>query len=89
MCGIVGYIGEQEATSILLAGFRELEYRGYASFEAMNGLRYKAKNAAQGFRDPENFIEVTYLRISKPENIPNNPLSLAIAREYRSYRPEC
>lgn len=43
MCGIVGYIGSKEATGILLAGLRELEYRGYDSagvalLEA-NGLR--------------------------------------------------
>jgi glucosamine--fructose-6-phosphate aminotransferase (isomerizing) len=31
MCGIVGYIGNQESSSILLAGLRELEYRGYDS----------------------------------------------------------
>ncbi len=31
MCGIVGYIGEQEACGILLNGLRELEYRGYDS----------------------------------------------------------
>ena len=31
MCGIVGYIGSEEASSILLAGLRELEYRGYDS----------------------------------------------------------
>ncbi len=31
MCGIVGYIGPQEATSILLEGLRKLEYRGYDS----------------------------------------------------------
>ena len=31
MCGIVGYIGEQESTAILLNGLRELEYRGYDS----------------------------------------------------------
>ena len=31
MCGIVGYIGTQEATSILLTGLKELEYRGYDS----------------------------------------------------------
>ena len=31
MCGIVGYIGEQDATSILLNGLKRLEYRGYDS----------------------------------------------------------
>jgi len=31
MCGIVGYIGPQEATPIILEGLRKLEYRGYDS----------------------------------------------------------
>jgi glucosamine--fructose-6-phosphate aminotransferase (isomerizing) len=31
MCGIVGYIGPHEATSIVLDGLRRLEYRGYDS----------------------------------------------------------
>lgn len=31
MCGIVGYIGHQEAQSILLDGLSRLEYRGYDS----------------------------------------------------------
>ncbi len=31
MCGIVGYIGNQEACPILLAGLTALEYRGYDS----------------------------------------------------------
>lgn len=31
MCGIVGYIGTQAATEILLAGLERLEYRGYDS----------------------------------------------------------
>lgn len=31
MCGIVGYTGSAEAASILLAGLRRLEYRGYDS----------------------------------------------------------
>ena len=43
MCGIVGYIGTQEATSILLTGLKELEYRGYDSagiaLQDIQGLR--------------------------------------------------
>ena len=31
MCGIVGYIGDKEATKILLEGLHRLEYRGYDS----------------------------------------------------------
>ena len=47
MCGIVGYIGEKEACSLLLEGLRELEYRGYDSagialLEDGRITRYKA-----------------------------------------------
>lgn len=31
MCGIIGYIGEQDAAPILLNGLKKLEYRGYDS----------------------------------------------------------
>ena len=31
MCGIVGYVGDGDATPILLHGLQRLEYRGYDS----------------------------------------------------------
>jgi glucosamine--fructose-6-phosphate aminotransferase (isomerizing) len=31
MCGIVGYVGEQQALDVVLGGLRRLEYRGYDS----------------------------------------------------------
>ena len=31
MCGIVGYVGPQDAAPILLEGLGRLEYRGYDS----------------------------------------------------------
>ena len=31
MCGIVGYIGHNSASTILISGLKRLEYRGYDS----------------------------------------------------------
>ena len=31
MCGIIGYLGDQEATPILMDSLKRLEYRGYDS----------------------------------------------------------
>ena len=31
MCGIIGYVGQESAAPILIAGLRQLEYRGYDS----------------------------------------------------------
>ncbi len=31
MCGIVGYIGKKQASSVLINGLSKLEYRGYDS----------------------------------------------------------
>ncbi|MDD7593794.1 MAG: glutamine--fructose-6-phosphate transaminase (isomerizing) [Peptoniphilaceae bacterium] len=45
MCGIVGYVGDEKATDILLDGLEKLEYRGYDS-------------AGIAVRHPEGAIEV-------------------------------
>ena len=31
MCGIVGFVGRQQAAPVLLEGLRQMEYRGYDS----------------------------------------------------------
>jgi glucosamine--fructose-6-phosphate aminotransferase (isomerizing) len=48
MCGIVGYVGEQESLPILLEGLRRLEYRGYdsAGVAILNGKGLKIEKAA-------------------------------------------
>ncbi|MBW1755516.1 MAG: glutamine--fructose-6-phosphate transaminase (isomerizing) [Deltaproteobacteria bacterium] len=43
MCGIVGHVGDEEATPILLDGLRRLEYRGYDSA----GLAVHAKGGIE------------------------------------------
>ena len=40
MCGIIGYLGKQEAEPIILEGLKRLEYRGYDS----SGLSVGDKN---------------------------------------------
>ncbi|MDH4330569.1 MAG: glutamine--fructose-6-phosphate transaminase (isomerizing) [Candidatus Moranbacteria bacterium] len=47
MCGIVGYIGKNEAEPILLDGLRRLEYRGYdsAGISVINGKKIETVKA--------------------------------------------
>ena len=49
MCGIVGYVGRQDAAPILLAGLHRLEYRGYDS-AGRRGRRAQRAQGAQGRR---------------------------------------
>lgn len=47
MCGIVGYVGPQEARALLMAGLEKLEYRGYdsAGISVIDGDRIDAVRA--------------------------------------------
>lgn len=47
MCGIVGYIGNQDAKEILLKGLEKLEYRGYDSA----GIAVMNNNGVQVFKE--------------------------------------
>lgn len=52
MCGIIGYIGEKNATEILIDGLKKLEYRGYDSagiavFDDQKIKVYKAKGKVE------------------------------------------
>jgi glucosamine--fructose-6-phosphate aminotransferase (isomerizing) len=48
MCGIVGYIGPKQATPILVAGLKRLEYRGYdsAGVAVFDGETLETRRAA-------------------------------------------
>ena len=48
MCGIVGYVGPRQATTILVDGLKRMEYRGYDSsgIAVINGNGVKVRKAA-------------------------------------------
>ncbi len=56
MCGIIGYCGPREASEVLLAGLKRLEYRGYDSSGISVGFRdslqvYKKEGKIQALQD--------------------------------------
>ena len=52
MCGIVGYLGQQQAQDILLEGLRRLEYRGYDSAGLATLTQDKAQHTTAITRAP-------------------------------------
>lgn len=59
MCGIVGYIGQKNATSILINGLKRLEYRGYDSagisiLESNRIITYKCKGKVKELENKFN-----------------------------------
>jgi glucosamine--fructose-6-phosphate aminotransferase (isomerizing) len=59
MCGIVGYVGPEEATPILLEGLRKLEYRGYdsAGLAVVNGEGVEITKEAGLLSELEQSVE--------------------------------
>ncbi|MFD0769420.1 glutamine--fructose-6-phosphate transaminase (isomerizing) [Bacillus sp. CGMCC 1.60114] len=65
MCGIVGFIGEQDAKEILLKGLEKLEYRGYDSA----GIAVQATNGVVVFKEKGRIAK---LREIVDENVAAN-----------------
>jgi glucosamine--fructose-6-phosphate aminotransferase (isomerizing) len=59
MCGIVGYIGKEDTTKILVDGLRELEYRGYdsAGIALIQGDTFQAFKEVGKIQNLSNKIE--------------------------------
>ncbi len=53
MCGIVGYVGPQDATPIILNGLKKLEYRGYdsAGLAVVHAGRWRSAKTPASFRN--------------------------------------
>jgi glutamine---fructose-6-phosphate transaminase (isomerizing) len=58
MCGIVGYVGKQDAAPILVDGLRRLEYRGYdsAGLAVHDGQKIKVVRAVGKLRELEKAL---------------------------------
>ncbi len=59
MCGIVGYIGKQDASPIIIDGLRKLEYRGYdsAGICTLNGGEPQIRRAEGKLINLENILK--------------------------------
>src|SRR4029078_10940298 len=77
MCGIVGYVGEQQSAPILVSGRKKLEYRGYdsAGLAVVNGGtlnvvratgKLKTLEARIGSEPPSGTLGIGHTRGARP-----------------------
>jgi glucosamine--fructose-6-phosphate aminotransferase (isomerizing) len=59
MCGIVGYIGEQQVTPLLIQGLKRLEYRGYdsAGVAVLQNGSIQVRKEAGKIKELEDLLE--------------------------------
>jgi len=71
MCGIVGYIGNNEAYSIVIKGLKRLEYRGYdsAGIALMGDNEIKVFKKQGKVANLEEFAEIKILLVQLPLDI--------------------
>ena len=83
MCGIVGYVGSENAVSYLLNGLKKLEYRGYDSSGIVVG---KFENNEPKFYLYKKVGKLKQLISALPRFLGNRAYSLGNA--WTCYRPE-
>jgi len=76
MCGIVGYIGREQAAPILLKGLKRLEYRGYDSA----GVAILTENGTRVERAPGRLADLAAKLEALPQSLLRGTVGIAHTR---------